>query len=493
VSVAPVTKSGSPSRANSTVTDAEGAYSLSNVQVGKARMSIALPDGSYGAIEIELDVSGDRPTASMTAKLVPRGVAQPTSMSIVPKSPSLAPGSTMQFSATLSPDSGVKPFYTVVGNAGTITTDGIFVAVKAGTVTVVAQVGNLTDSTVVTVQQGGVATTGAITGLVTDSATGFPVPDVAITVAGQGGVPGATGGPDGRYSISSLAPGDYTLQISKNGYTASSRTVTVVAGNATVADISLNPLVSISVDPNQIGLLPCDTQQFTATVTGLATTGVAWSVQEGSVGGAVTSSGLYTAPSVAGTYHVIATSTADRSLVASATVNVEVDVTIDPQQPTLNPGASQTFTADVTGCNKGVTWTVQEAGGGTVTNAGVYTAPNTPGTYHVVATSQAHTTRKATATVNVVLNINISVDPASVALDPGGTQQFAATVTGTSNTAVTWRVQEAGGGSVTSSGFYTAPAARGTYHVVATSKASASHSGAAEVKVESGSIHTIIQ
>ena len=49
-----------------------------------------------------------------------------------------------------------------------------------------------------------------------------------------------------------------------------------------------------------------------------------------------------------------------------------------------------------------VTWSVQEgAPGGSVTAAGVYTAPGTAGTYHLVATSQADATKSATATVTV--------------------------------------------------------------------------------------------
>ena len=61
------------------------------------------------------------------------------------------------------------------------------------------------------------------------------------------------------------------------------------------------------------------------------------------------------------------------------------------------------FTAAVQGTtNQAVTWTVQEgAAGGSITAGGIYTAPALPGTYHVVATSQADPTRKATVDVVV--------------------------------------------------------------------------------------------
>ena len=45
--------------------------------------------------------------------------------------------------------------------------------------------------------------------------------------------------------------------------------------------------------------------------------------------------------------------------------------------------------------------------------------------------------------------------------------QFSATVTGSINTAVNWSVAEVGGGTIDSSGIYTAPAAVGIFHVVA--------------------------
>lgn len=61
--------------------------------------------------------------------------------------------------------------------------------------------------------------------------------------------------------------------------------------------------------------------------------------------------------------------------------------------------------------------------------------------------------------------ITVTVSPTFVTLPPGGTQQFSAVVTGTSNTAVTWATT---GGTISSNGFYTAPMFSGDYSVVAT-------------------------
>jgi photosystem II stability/assembly factor-like uncharacterized protein len=66
--------------------------------------------------------------------------------------------------------------------------------------------------------------------------------------------------------------------------------------------------IRVTIDPATASLTTGGTQQFTATVSGTWHKTVTWSVQEGAAGGTVTSGGLYSAPSAAGTYHVVATS-----------------------------------------------------------------------------------------------------------------------------------------------------------------------------------------
>jgi hypothetical protein len=79
--------------------------------------------------------------------------------------------------------------------------------------------------------------------------------------------------------------------------------------------------------------------------------------------------------------------------------------------------------------------------------------------------------------------IAVAVSPGSPSVSVGGKQQFTATVTGTSNTAVTWAVQESNGGTIDSTGNYTAPMKAGSFHVVATSQADSSKSAAAGISV----------
>jgi len=82
------------------------------------------------------------------------------------------------------------------------------------------------------------------------------------------------------------------------------------------------PVISVSVTPNVNGAKPGGTVGFSATVTGSATTNVTWSVKEGTTGGTISSNGSYTAPSIQGVYHVVASSQADPSRSATATVVV---------------------------------------------------------------------------------------------------------------------------------------------------------------------------
>jgi Pectate lyase superfamily protein/Bacterial Ig-like domain (group 2) len=94
--------------------------------------------------------------------------------------------------------------------------------------------------------------------------------------------------------------------------------------------------------------------------------------------------------------------------------------------------------------------------------------------------------KSASATVTVTPispPVMVEIAPLTASLLPGGTQQFSATVTGSGNTAVTWSIQEGGGGTVDGSGLYTAPAVAGVYHVVATSVADANQSAIATITV----------
>ncbi len=156
------------------------------------------------------------------------------------------------------------------------------------------------------------------------------------------------------------------------------------------------------------------------------------------------------------------------------------------------PGGTVAFRASTqAGPAIAVQWEVTEAGGGSIDATGYYTAPqgSATATYHVVARAASDSTVYGTAVVTVSATaqpvVTVSVNPATATAVAGGTASFSAQVGGTSNGAVTWAVAEAGGGSVSTSGTYTAPATPGTYHVVATSQADGTKSASATVTVTS--------
>jgi len=163
-------------------------------------------------------------------------------------------------------------------------------------------------------------------------------------------------------------------------------------------------------------------------------------------------------------------------------------VMVTPATANVYQGMTAQFQAQVVGhSNQAVTWSVKD-GIGTIDSAGLYTAPRdaSGGPFHVVATSQADSSAKGSADVTVLVP-EVTIAPATVTLAPGGTQGFAATVKGLAGPNVTWTVQEAGGGSVSDTGFYNAPQATGFYHVVATSVADSTFSGSATITVTTSS------
>jgi hypothetical protein len=80
-----------------------------------------------------------------------------------------------------------------------------------------------------------------------------------------------------------------------------------------------------------------------------------------------------------------------------------VAVSISPSSASVSTLGTIAFTALVTGStDTSVTWSVREASGcGSITQAGLYTAPATASTCHVVATSNADSTKSAIAAVTV--------------------------------------------------------------------------------------------
>ncbi len=154
-----------------------------------------------------------------------------------------------------------------------------------------------------------------------------------------------------------------------------------------------------------------------------------------------------------------------------------VSVSLVPATATVPLDLTQQFLATVTGASDTtVTWQVNGVTGGnatvgTISTVGLYQAPVTApaSAITVTAISDANGTTSGSASVTIAASgapaISVSTNPPGVTVVyTSTTQAFTATVTGETNTAVTWEVNGVAGGDSTngtidSTGLYSAPAA----------------------------------
>jgi hypothetical protein len=149
-----------------------------------------------------------------------------------------------------------------------------------------------------------------------------------------------------------------------------------------------------------------------------------------------------------------------------------VTVTVTPATTSLLLGNSQTFSASVTGTtDTTVSWNVNAIAGGspitgTITSAGIYTAPAdlpiSP-TVQITATSNSDPTKFATAPLTITSDVAIALTPSAIGVELGATQPFRAAISsnGHPDTAIRWSISSpacpAACGALDANGNYTAP------------------------------------
>ncbi len=152
---------------------------------------------------------------------------------------------------------------------------------------------------------------------------------------------------------------------------------------------------------------------------------------------------------------------------------VPVSVSISPSSASVQVSRSQQFTAAVLGAaNTDVNWIIAAIPGGkpsvgTISSTGLYTAPSSVPTNPVTVTAQSAylSTSSATAIVTILAPptpVSVSISPTAANVQVSRSQQFTATVSGTTNTSVNWLVGGILGGNsslgtISSTGLYTAP------------------------------------
>ena len=258
----------------------------------------------------------------------------------------------------------------------------------------------------------------------------------------------------------------------------------------TAAALHAQVLVSLSTTANS--LQGNQTASLQALVVGAPNKNVTWSLSPnvgtlGPAGGPDAggiSTNTYKAPTLISTHQTItitATSVADAMQAASVLIQLQpiaVTVLVNPSSVTLSGAQTQQFSAVVSGISvTGVTWSISPQVGAIDPNSGLYTGPASVATTQritVTATSVFDTSVTGTAsiTLQAPAAVGISISPASVSLTDGQTQQFIATVTNSTNTAVTWSISPALG-NINGAGLYTAPSVSVSTRVTVTATSAA--------------------
>lgn len=251
----------------------------------------------------------------------------------------------------------------------------------------------------------------------------------------------------------------------------------------------------ISIDPSMVELAPKEMKRFYVTVTNAKDGSVRWDATKGTIDAL----GVFTAPDEEGTVTITATLMEKPSINTTAKVTVKSagpKVALSPQTLQLKSGGTFLFTASVTGLqDDGVEWSVVEntmesMAAGTIDAAGLYTAPETLGTYTVRATSVVDSKVYGESKVTVVQNLPLVIAPAAIELRVGQTVKFTSIATSADAGDVRWELApQTAPGTLMQDGTFTAsPTEGGEFQVRVVSKKEASLVAVASVRVRKPAI-----
>lgn len=493
-------------------------FSPSGSNAAKTSTATFSAAGAYTLEVTVRDLAGLTATSAASVSVS----ATPTAVRVTPQSTSVAVGKSQQFTASVLDQFGApistQPSCSWTASGGGISGTGLYTAGSAtGSFSVSASCGGLVGTAAVTVSAGSPP-------VVTQPAAASPNPasgtgtSLTVSATDDGGEPGLA------YSWTSTGPGQVTfVPNGSNAAKAASASfaaagsyslqVSVKDGGGLTATSSVGVTVSatpsaVTLVPSSATLAPGAAQQFTATVVDqfgaplAAQPSCSWAA----TGGSVSSSGLYTAGSAAGTFTVTAgcsgksrssavtvmgapritqPATAASSTVTGVSVGLTVAADDDGGEPSLTyTWASAAGALPVlfspNGNNAG------KASTATFSGAGAYSLEVTVrDAAGLSATSLASVTVAATPTT-------VLVNPPTAVVAIGRTQPFTSSVLDqffdaiASTPACSWSVS--GGGSISSTGLFTAGAAPGTFTV---SASCAGKVGTATVSVAQGAPPTL--
>jgi hypothetical protein len=242
----------------------------------------------------------------------------------------------------------------------------------------------------------------AIQGTTTNNSVTWSASIGAITGAGMFTAPATHG--TGTITATSVA----------DPAKSATATVTVSTGSE---QPSSTGVTSVTVSPTTASSVTSGTLQFSAAVQGTSSnTSVTWKALQGTI----TSTGVYTAPAKAATDTVTATSVADPTRSASATITITAasgnpvvtSIVISPTTAQVATSGTMQFASTVQGTvtDKSVRWTALL---GAVNSSGLYTASAQAGSDTVTAISNADSTKTAVASVKIAAPVTSSSQSAS--------------------------------------------------------------------------------
>jgi ice-binding like protein len=238
-------------------------------------------------------------------------------------------------------------------------------------------------------------------------------------------------------------------------------------------------VTTLTVSPTSATVPVNGTQQFTAVAMdqdgNVLDVTPSWSIGSPG-GGTISSTGLFTAGNLAGTYTNTVVVTCS-GLTATATVIVAsgplASITVTPDPVTLGTGAQQQFVAAGRDAFNNLVvitpvWSVANGGGTIDASTGLFTAGTNAGTFAntVVATSGTLSdAATVTVTAGALLTITVKPNPATVQINTN--KQFTAVGRDANGNVVpitpVWTVTNGGGTINASTGLFTAGGSAGTF------------------------------
>ncbi|MDV2482467.1 PGF-pre-PGF domain-containing protein [Methanoculleus sp. Wushi-C6] len=463
-------------------------WASGNETVGTIDAAGTFTARAVGTTTVTASAGGVTGTATVT---VAAEAPVAASITVAPAAATLAVNDHQQFIATVLDQFGNElpgPAVTWTssnGTVGTISTDGIFTALAAGTATVTASAGGVAGTATVSVAADeqpiglvavspsavtlGIADARQFEAIVFDRA-GRIVPDAEVLWASSDEAVGTVGA-DGIFTA--LAAGTTAVTASVDGVTGTAA--------VTVRD-DAPALASISIAPSAITLAAGETERFVATgydQSGrvMPDVGVIWACSDADVG-MIGADGTFVALA-AGTATVTASADGVTGTAAVTVVSLAPGLVVSPAAIALDAGASRQFIAtlyDPEGNEMPVAeviWSCNDPAVGTINTAGFFTAAG-EGTATVTAlVEETGETGTATVTVRPVLPApgRIVVSPSDLTIAAGNSVALTATVFDpdgnvVADPGIAWSCDDENVGTIGADGVFTALAA-GTATVTA--------------------------